>query len=61
MIHHVSIPARDPEHVARVLAELLGEVVTEDMLASYVKIANGAAAARAATGCSRTPVAAHYR
>ncbi len=24
MIHHVSIPARDPEHVARVLAELLG-------------------------------------
>lgn len=22
MIHHVSIPARDPEHVARVLAEL---------------------------------------
>lgn len=24
MIHHVSIPARDPEHVARVLSELLG-------------------------------------
>jgi len=24
MIHHVSIAARDPEHVARVLAELLG-------------------------------------
>ena len=24
MIHHVSIPARDPEHVAAVLAELLG-------------------------------------
>jgi len=24
MIHHISIPARDPEHVARVLAELLG-------------------------------------
>jgi len=24
MIHHVSIPARDPEHVAGVLAELLG-------------------------------------
>ena len=24
MIHHVSIPAREPEHVARVLAELLG-------------------------------------
>ncbi len=24
MIHHVSIPARDPEHVARVLAELMG-------------------------------------
>jgi hypothetical protein len=24
MIHHVSIPARAPEHVARVLAELLG-------------------------------------
>jgi hypothetical protein len=24
MIHHVSIPARDPPHVARVLAELLG-------------------------------------
>lgn len=24
MIHHVSIPARDPEHVARVLAELFG-------------------------------------
>jgi hypothetical protein len=24
MIHHVSMPARDPEHVARVLAELLG-------------------------------------
>ncbi len=24
MIHHVSIPARDPEHVACVLAELLG-------------------------------------
>ncbi len=24
MIHHVSIPARKPEHVARVLAELMG-------------------------------------
>jgi len=24
MIHHLSIPARDPEHVAAVLAELLG-------------------------------------
>ena len=24
MIHHVSIPARDPRHVAQVLAELLG-------------------------------------
>jgi hypothetical protein len=24
MIHHMSIPARNPEHVARVLAELLG-------------------------------------
>jgi hypothetical protein len=24
MIHHVSIPARDPEHVASVLAELVG-------------------------------------
>jgi len=24
MIHHVSIPARDPEHVAGVLAELMG-------------------------------------
>jgi hypothetical protein len=24
MIHHVSIPARDPQHVATVLAELLG-------------------------------------
>jgi hypothetical protein len=24
MIHHVSMPARDPEHVAEVLAELLG-------------------------------------
>lgn len=24
MIHHVSIPARDPAHVANVLAELLG-------------------------------------
>ena len=24
MIHHISIPARDPEHVARVLAELFG-------------------------------------
>ncbi len=24
MIHHMSIPARQPEHVARVLAELLG-------------------------------------
>ncbi len=24
MIHHLSIPARDPEHVASVLAELLG-------------------------------------
>jgi hypothetical protein len=24
VIHHVSIPARDPQHVARVLAELLG-------------------------------------
>ncbi len=24
MIHHVSIPARDPEHVAKVLSELLG-------------------------------------
>ncbi len=23
MIHHTSIPARDPEHVARVLAELV--------------------------------------
>ena len=23
MIHHISIPARDPEHVARVLAELM--------------------------------------
>jgi hypothetical protein len=27
MIHHVSIPAREPEHVARVLAELLGGYV----------------------------------
>jgi hypothetical protein len=27
MIHHVSIPARDPEHVARVLGELLGGYV----------------------------------
>src|SRR4051812_1683921 len=27
MIHHVSIPARDPEHVATVLAELLGGYV----------------------------------
>jgi hypothetical protein len=24
MIHHVSIPARDPEHVAKVLAEVMG-------------------------------------
>ncbi len=24
MIHHVSIPARDPQHVAKVLAELMG-------------------------------------
>ena len=24
MIHHVSMPARDPRHVAQVLAELLG-------------------------------------
>ena len=24
MIHHVSIPARDPQHVATVLAELMG-------------------------------------
>lgn len=24
MIHHLSIPARDPEHVARVLAEVIG-------------------------------------
>ena len=24
MIHHVSIPARDPEHVAKVIAELMG-------------------------------------
>ena len=24
MIHHVSIPARDPQHVAEVLAELMG-------------------------------------
>ncbi|WP_243382281.1 hypothetical protein [Geothrix alkalitolerans] len=24
MIHHISIPARDPEHVAKVLAELIG-------------------------------------
>src|SRR5690348_6433725 len=24
MIHHISIPARDPQHVARVLAELMG-------------------------------------
>jgi hypothetical protein len=102
VIHHVSIPARDPQHVAQVLAELFGgyagpfigpmpgawvvyqedshgsgievysertthfwrgppgtrlfelyefwvenrimlELVTEDMLAPYVKIANGAA------------------
>ena len=28
MIHHVSIPARDPRHVAAVLAELLGGTVT---------------------------------
>jgi hypothetical protein len=27
MIHHVSIPARDPEHVASVLGELLGGYV----------------------------------
>jgi hypothetical protein len=27
MIHHVSIPARDPEHVAHVLGELLGGYV----------------------------------
>ena len=27
MIHHVSIPARDPEHVARVLGELFGGYV----------------------------------
>jgi hypothetical protein len=27
MIHHVSIPARDPEHVAKVLGELLGGYV----------------------------------
>src|SRR5215470_2839180 len=27
MIHHVSIPARNPEHVARVLGELLGGYV----------------------------------
>jgi hypothetical protein len=27
MIHHVSIPAREPEHVARVLGELLGGYV----------------------------------
>jgi len=27
MIHHVSIPARDPEHVAGVLGELLGGYV----------------------------------
>lgn len=27
MIHHVSIPARDPEHVAKVLSELLGGYV----------------------------------
>lgn len=27
MIHHISIPARDPEHVARVLGELLGGYV----------------------------------
>ena len=26
MIHHVSIPARDPRHVAEVLAELMGGV-----------------------------------
>jgi hypothetical protein len=24
MIHHVSIPAREPQHVAEVLAELMG-------------------------------------
>ena len=24
MIHHVSIPARDPKHVAEVLAEVMG-------------------------------------
>ena len=24
MIHHISIPARDPQHVAQVLAELMG-------------------------------------
>lgn len=28
MIHHLSIPARDPRHVAQVLAELFGGVVT---------------------------------
>ena len=27
MIHHISIPARDPEHVAKVLGELLGGYV----------------------------------
>ena len=27
MIHHISIPVRDPEHVARVLGELLGGYV----------------------------------
>ena len=24
MIHHISIPAKNPEHVAKVLAELMG-------------------------------------
>ncbi|MEK0446997.1 MAG: hypothetical protein RLZZ399_2318 [Verrucomicrobiota bacterium] len=28
MIHHISIPAQSPNHVARVLAELLGGIVT---------------------------------
>ncbi len=28
MIHHVSIPARDPRHVAEVLAKLMGASAT---------------------------------
>ena len=47
MIHHISIPARDPEHVARVLGELFGGYVgpfvgsIPDSWVAYVEDGNG--------------------